>query len=318
LAGKFHELYPNIVVEVVGLPWTGMYDKILTTLQTEAAPDVVDVAVAWNIPYAQLGLLTPLDDYATTLDLSDFYKATLDTATWKGKLYGIPFRTEVGALGYNKTIFKESGLDPEKPPKTWDEAYEYGKKITVPGVKYFYSAGLGEKMHAVYEFLPLLWGNGGDILDAEYKKAVFNSDAGVEALDFLAKLYKEGLLPRDSISMSRDDMFSNYFLTGKAAAHLMGLYGLPTIKEKNPELYKNLGIAPYWKQPKGFEQYIQIGGWNRVIPIKSKNKEIAWKFVEFLSTPENQAYYTHTFPARKSGLKYKNAYGIDYRDPYVQ
>jgi len=317
LASRFEKENPNIKVEVVGLPWAGMFDKILSALQTESPPDVVDVAVAWNQPLAALGLVVNLDPYAKELDLTDFYKAALDTATYKGSLYGIPFRIEVGALMWNKKLFKEAGLDPEKPPTTWDELYEYAKKLTIPGRTYAVSYGFGEKMHAVYEFVIFLWGNGGDILDSEYKKAVFNSPEGIEALSFLTKLYQEGLMPKEAVSLTRDDMFDSYFLTEKSAMHHAGLYHLPKIKEKNPELYKNIGIAPIYKQSKGHVQYVQIGGWNRVIAKNSKNQDAAWKFIKFLSMPENQAFYTHTFPAVKSGLKYKNFYGIDYSDPYV-
>jgi len=321
LANEFMKSYPNIEVEVVGLAWEGMYDKMLSALPTAASPDVLDVAVAWNIPFAQLDLLMPLDQYISSspvIDLSDFYEPALATAKVGGKLYGIPFRTEVGGLVMNKTIAKKSGLDPEKAPTNWDEFYEYCKKATIPGSVYGTSMGFGEKLHAVWIYSAYLWGNGGDILTPDYKTAIFNSDAGVEALDFLVKLYKEGLMPKDAVTISGDDARDQYFVPEKALMMMGAVYFLPTIKQNNPSLYSNLLIAPYVKQPRGFAQYVQIGGWNRVISKRSKNPEAAWKLIEFLSTPEKQAWYTHTFPARKSGLKYKNYYGTDFSDPYVQ
>jgi multiple sugar transport system substrate-binding protein len=76
-------------------------------------------------------------------------------------------------------------------------------------------------------------------------------------------------------------------------------------------------IAPACKN-KEVKQYVQIGGWNRVIAKRSKNPDAAWKLIEFLSSPQNQAFYTHTFPGRKSALAYPNFYKIDYSDPYIK
>jgi multiple sugar transport system substrate-binding protein len=317
LVSNFKTIYPQIAVEVVGLPWTGMYDKMLSALQSEAPPDVLDVAVAWNIPFASLDLLLPLDQYAKSLDLSDFYEAALSTAKFKNILYGIPFRTETGGLILNKNILKASGLDPQTSPKTWDDFYEYCKKTTVPGKTYGASLGFGEKMHAVYEYLIFLWGNGGEILDETNKTALFNSSAGVEALEFLVKLYKEGLIPKDAVSKNRDAMFDEYFLQERSAMHHGAVYSVATIRDKNPNLYNNLLIAPACKN-KEVKQYVQIGGWNRVIAKRSKNPDAAWKLIEFLSSPQNQAFYTHTFPGRKSALSYPNFYKIDYSDPYIK
>ncbi|MEM3714645.1 MAG: extracellular solute-binding protein [Nitrososphaeria archaeon] len=317
LVSNFKSVYPNVDVEVVGLPWTGMYDKMLSALQSETPPDVLDVAVAWNIPFASLDLLLPLDQYSKSLDLSDFYESALSTAIFKGRLYGVPFRTETGGLLLNKGILKVSGLDPEKPPKNWDQLYEYCKATTVPGKTYGASFGFGEKMHAVYEYLIFLWGNGGEILDESNKTAVFNSSFGVEALEFLVKLYKEGLIPKDAVSKNRDTMFDEYFLQERAAMHHGAVYSVTYVRDKNPNLYNNLLIAPACKQ-KEVKQYVQIGGWNRVIAKKTKNPEAAWKLIEFLSSPQNQAFYTHTFPGRKSALAYPNFYKIDFSDPYIK
>ena len=69
--------------------------------------------------YAQSDLIIPLDD--TIQDKQDYVPAAIDYVTWDGKLWGIPYRIETHGVIYNKDHFKEAGLDPDKPPKTWDE-----------------------------------------------------------------------------------------------------------------------------------------------------------------------------------------------------
>jgi len=318
LAQTFMEAFPDVEIEVVALPWEGMYEKIFSALQSPSPPEVIDVAVAWNPPWAALGLLTPLEDFARKLDLTDFYESALETARWEGKLYGIPFRTETGGLIANKKILEESGLDPNTLPKTWDEFYLYCKKTTIPGERYGYSTGVGQPDHAVFEFSTFLWGNGGDYLSEDYSKPVFNSPEGVEALEFLCKLYREGLIPKDAPSITRDDAREQYFIPERSAMEMGAVYYLPTIRDKNPELYKNLIIDVMPKNKEDVERYVQIGGWNRVIPSKCKDPELAWTFIAFLSSPMNQAFYTHTFPARESGLEFPNYYGTSFKDPYVK
>lgn len=74
-----------------------------------------------------------LDDYvaASGMDTSVFFPATLDCCTYDGKLYGLPYMTDTRVLFYNKDHFRAAGLDPENPPKTWDEVLEYTKKLNL-------------------------------------------------------------------------------------------------------------------------------------------------------------------------------------------
>ena len=81
--------------------------------------------------YAQGDLVVPLDD--TIQDKSDYVKAALDYVTWNGKLWAIPYRIETHGVIYNKDHFKEAGLDPDKPPKTWDELLAAAKAMTKNG-----------------------------------------------------------------------------------------------------------------------------------------------------------------------------------------
>jgi len=320
LAQTFMEMFPKVEVKVVALPWEGMYEKIFSALQSASPPEVIDVAVAWNPPWAALGLLAPLDDYVqkSNLDLSDFYESALETAKWEKRLYGIPFRTETSGLIANKRILAESGLDPNTLPKTWDEFYLYCKKTTIPGERYGYSMGVGQPDHAIFHFSVFLWGNGGDYLSEDYSKPVFNSPEGVEALEFICKLYREGLIPKDAPSITHDDSREQYFIPERSAMEMGALYYLPTIRDKNPELYKNLVIDVMPKNKEDVKRYVQIGGWNRVISSKCEDPVLAWTFLAFLSSPMNQAFYTHTFPGRKSGLEFPNYYETNFKDPYVK
>ena len=79
-------------------------------------------------------VIVPFDEVATSAEdkawLKSFYPALMANGVTGGKTYGIPFQRSTIVLYYNKDAFKEAGLDPNKPPKTWAEMVEMGKKLT--------------------------------------------------------------------------------------------------------------------------------------------------------------------------------------------
>ena len=77
----FYKEYPDVKVNFEYLPWDGMEDKYLSALQAEAGPDVLDMAIAWTIPYASMGKLQKLDEYIekNSIDVSDYYEGAVKT-----------------------------------------------------------------------------------------------------------------------------------------------------------------------------------------------------------------------------------------------
>ena len=63
------------------------------------------------------------------LPSNDFYKATWEEASYQGHVYALPYGTDCRALFYNRSLFREVGLDPDKPPKTWKDLETYTKKL---------------------------------------------------------------------------------------------------------------------------------------------------------------------------------------------
>jgi multiple sugar transport system substrate-binding protein len=104
---------------------------VLTALQSGAAPDVIDVQHAWVNGYAQNGLVVA--GRRRVEGARRLYPGSLDYCTWNGKLWAIPYRIETHAVIYNKGAFKDAGLDPAKPPQTWDELVTAAAKTLSKG-----------------------------------------------------------------------------------------------------------------------------------------------------------------------------------------
>ena len=136
LCNDFNAENPDIVVEPV---YTGNYDDTVTKLQTAVQggtpPEVFVSLATQRFTMASTGMAMPLDDLiAADPDgqeyIDDFLPGFMEDSYVDGQIYSIPFQRSTMVMFYNKDAFKEVGLDPEKPPTTWDEVVEYGQKLT--------------------------------------------------------------------------------------------------------------------------------------------------------------------------------------------
>ena len=116
------------------------------------APDVLYVNFRISDSYIQQKFLYPLDDYveqwAKEEDLSErIYPPVWQVIKREGHIWAIPYQTYVITLQYRKDLFREAGLDPNRPPRNWDELFEYAKKLTYPE-KGQYGLGIAAGPHA--------------------------------------------------------------------------------------------------------------------------------------------------------------------------
>ena len=192
---KIAETYPALIaeweaktgntVEVQQIGWAQCQDKA-TTLA--AAGDPVALAYMGSRTLKQLAqneLIVPIP--YTEEEKASYYPHIVDTVTFNGQQWGIPTAFSTKALFWNKTLFEKAGLDPNTPPKTWDELYDMAKvikeKTGVPGY------GLPAKTmdNTMHQFLHYVYTNDGQVIDAD-GNIVLDSPQNLEALEFYKKL----------------------------------------------------------------------------------------------------------------------------------
>ena len=133
--------------------------------------------------------LVDLTDWTQQPDVNweDFVPGAREAATFEGKVLGIPALIDNLALVYNKTLFDEAGLEYPNADWTWDDLRAAAKALTDPAKKQFgFSYPMDASEDSVWHYEPLLWQNGGSILNEDNTQAAFNSPEGVEALEVLA------------------------------------------------------------------------------------------------------------------------------------
>jgi len=200
---EFNATHPDIQVtsQYIGSAWTGR-DKLLTAIAAGSPPDVCLVDDYWIPELAATGNIVDLGNYISANTALDVFPLFWKSASYEGEIWAMPYAASNLVLYYNKDLFREAGLDPNKPPTTWSQLAEYAKALTkdTNGDGKIDQWGLMMNTTAmkgvIYDFLPFLWQSGGDLFNKDYTKCTVDSSEAVQALKFLQDLiYVDQVMP---------------------------------------------------------------------------------------------------------------------------
>ncbi len=175
LAEAFEKEHPKVDVKYVSVPFGDANAKFKNAAGGGAgAPDVMRTEVAWVADFANLGYLAPLDDTPALDNPDDYLPQAFGSTKFKDKTYAVPQVIDTLGLFYNKRLLKEAGVE---VPKTFAELTAAAKQIKdKTGATALYLRG-----DDPYWFMPYLYGEGGDMVDARDKVVTIDDDAGVKA-----------------------------------------------------------------------------------------------------------------------------------------
>jgi multiple sugar transport system substrate-binding protein len=302
MARQFEASNPDIAVKTEITVSDGLPTRIQTALRSGSPPDLIEGQHGWVVPYAQSDLLLPLDDVLE--DRSDYVPASLEYDTWNGHLWGIPYRIETHGVFYNKRMFREAGLDPDRPPETWAALLDAAKQLTRKRPdgrnQYGYAVtGGGEIGNTLFRVLPLIWMNGGSILSGDGTRATVNQRAAVEAVTFYTDMLTVHHVSPPS-TLQDDGLASRrLFIAEAVAMYQSGQFDVAPIRTENPSLEFGVMMLPH---PEGRQPAAVLGGWSFIVPRLARHPDEAKRLVQFLTTPEHMGYFTDTFPARTSAM----------------
>jgi len=256
----------GIVVETDIMPWANLFERLAPALATNTAPVMLLLGSDKMFEYAASGGLIELDDFWDTvgLDPSGYAQNVIDCFKHEGKTYGIPMQYNTQYLYWNKTLFREAGLDPETPPKNFTELKEFAAKMTDKS-KEQYGFGLSTTgLNCYNNVTNFLWSNGGDWLNPEMTKAVCNSPEMIEVLTMLQGFAKDKITP---VGMTGADM-DNLYLNGQLGMYINGPWLINGARTN--ELDFGIGAVP--ASDKGFMQN-PGGGCAYMVTTSATDKE---------------------------------------------
>lgn len=297
LVQKFEAEHPEITVRLEVTTSDGLPQRILTALQSGAAPDLIEVQHAWVNGYASNNLVLPLNDVIE--DKDDYVPASLDYVSSGDNLWAIPYRIETLAILYNKAHFVAAGLDPENPPQTWEEFAAAAQALTRDGHSGFAITGGGEVGNTMNRNLPFMWMNGGNVISEDGTEVLVNSPETVAAVQYITDFYKNGYSPASTLE---NDGAANrkLFIAENVSMYQAGQFDLKPILEQNPGIDVGVMVNPH---PEGKASAGTLGGWSFILPAQAKNPDEAKVLLAFPARAENQAILTDTFPARVSAME---------------
>lgn len=279
IAKDFEKKHPDVTVDYVSVPFTDAQNKIKNAFSSgSGAPDVIRTEVAWTPEFASLGYLAPLDDVEGLGDQSAFLEQARASTRFEGKTYAVPQVIDSLGLFYNKRLLHEAGVE---PPQDLQQLKAASKKIKdETGATGFYLRG-----DDAYWFLPFLYGEGGDMVDAEAKEVTIDDESGVRAFAAARDLLDSGAAQTDAT-----DGYNNMqtaFKSGKVAMMVNGPWAVAdtyTGEEFKDE--SNLGVTtvPGGSAGRGSPQ----GGWNLAAYAGSDNLESSYAFMEYMASEEVQ------------------------------
>ena len=293
LMQEFHQANPTIEIVSSFMSLAEMQQKTVAAIAGGAPPDLWINAAMVRPELIVDGAVVPLDKFGKVPD--DFYPASNNASVRGGQRWGLPNNGGVPVIWYHEALFQQAGLDPSKPPKTWDDLVAYGKQLTNPDKKQFGfivpNRPYPWTTEAWYGFILQA---GGDFLTPDRSAVAFNQEPGVEALKFWSDLF---LVHKTSPmqTFDADSLVSTY---GTGTIGMFPMYPVLTTRIKSfPFTSRN---TPY---PTKVKQGAHFAGNYTTIAAASKNQEAAFAWCQWWWQAEINAKWcsgTGGLPARQS------------------
>jgi len=289
------EAKTGIKVNLVILPFSAMKEKQLIELTSRSSTyDVIGLDYRDVAGYGEAGWMVDINSYINSskadpnLKINDFLPTSLQGLRWKGKLNGFPFYVESTMLMYRKDLYNDKGL---AVPDTWDQLYQNALKLNMDtnkdGKVDFYGYTIRGRRAVGYN--DYIWNGylksyGGSYFDSDWKP-VFNSAAGLKALEMYVKMLTE-CGPPDAATQGYEEVMQT-MMQGRTAqvidATMLGAWledpAQSTVVGKN-----GWAMVPKGSTRRGNSFFLMGVG----IPTFSKKQDAAYKFIEWATSHDIQ------------------------------
>jgi ABC-type glycerol-3-phosphate transport system substrate-binding protein len=286
---SFEAANPEIDVEMEIVPWAEQQQRLVTALTTGGLPDVSMLGNNVVAQFQAAGALAPLDEYFAAYGEEHGYDVAADV--WPGdkgyynldgKWWASPVIVETRALYYRKDLMEQAGLDPNQPPRTWEELIDAAAKITEATDTYGWAAPMSLDYFTVQNFMSTYLSHGARMLN-DQGQCGFDTPEFRQALEIYTSAYERGVTHPDAPSMP-GQAFRRGFLDGNFAMIIDSPNIAKDIENENPEWADQIGIAMVPEGPEGRAGF--LGGWPLLLWNESEVKDAAAKWIMYATRPE--------------------------------
>ncbi|WEB38949.1 sugar ABC transporter substrate-binding protein [Streptomyces yunnanensis] len=291
---EFEKKYPGTKVKWIDQPAEGYPQKLSADAAAGTLPDVVNVSPDLAYPLAKAGLALDIGTAAGT------YRGEYLDGAWRSQempglsgVYAFPWYLNTGPMFYNKDLFRKAGLDPAKPPTTYDRLF--ADALTM--------ARKSDRRIAMLAGAPSIedFGRYGvRLMDARGTEFTFNEPKGVELLTRYRQLYAAGALDAQALTAVAESA-GRKFQQQSVAMNPGSALDLENFQRDAPDLYKNIGITDAVNNTGKANMYVQ----GLMVSADSKAKPAAVAFAHFVTDRRHQMAFAEqvaVFPSTKGSL----------------
>jgi N,N'-diacetylchitobiose transport system substrate-binding protein len=300
---EFNKTHPDVKVTFERQQWTGIVEKLTTSLSSSDSPDVIELGNTQAQAFEAAGALKDLTADKAALGGDDLLQSLVEAGTYDGKFYGVPYYAGARVVLYRKDLFTKSGLS---VPTTIDELLAAANKLKADNAATANFSGMYLPGKNWFAALPYIWVEGGDIAvqNGDSWKGMLASDKSVTGLTEFQKFIQETSgAPKDG------DDSKDYIAFCNGEVGMMPAPGWKPGQIINkddgcPAMEANIGAFAMPGLTAGTTSPAFLGGSNLAISAKSKSPDLADELLKILVSKDYQKQFADqgTIPALKSLL----------------
>lgn len=272
---EFEAENTGLKVNVTAVPWDAAHNKYQTAIAGGTTPDIAQMGTTWMTDFSNA-----FDPMPTEISTDGFFPTALESSIINGTKFGVPWYVDTRAFFYRTDLAEKSGFT--EFPTTWEGLHSISEAMqekadTKYGIQL--TPGGSDSNQAV---LPFLWSNGAEMMNGDQTKWTFDTPEMIGAFEFYQSFFKDGLA---NINPTVGDEVAD-FVNGTSPI----LLGSPSMisqlnKAGGTGFDEKFAVAmlPTKDSATSF-----IGGSNLVTFKNSKNRDAAWRVIEWFSKPETQ------------------------------
>jgi multiple sugar transport system substrate-binding protein len=279
LAKEFEALNPGVKIKVEAIPFDAAHDKLATAITAGTTPDISQIGTTWMGEFATQAL----DPTPASIDKSVFFEGAQKTTEVGGTSYGVPWYVETRLVYYRKDLAAKAGFT--TLPTDWAGLKSMAKAMqTKAGAKWGIDLQPGGQ-GSWQSVLPFAWSNGAEVATADQKKYTFDTPEMVEAAKYYQSFFTDKIAAKQLPENSR----APSFVDGSVPMFISGPWEMGGLNELGKAGFeKKYGVM---QMPKQKTATSFVGGSDLAVFKSSKNRDSAWKFVQWLSDPKTQVKF---------------------------
>ncbi len=292
IAAAFEKATPGIKVDLVYLPASGDYRNRLDADIAAGAPaDVVFINYQRYATLAAKNQLAPIGDYlaaSTRIKESDYYPAAMAPVKWQGKTWCLPSNMSSAVIYYNKSLFDDAKVAYPKAGWAWDDFVAAARALTRDDTALGRIFGYGSEI-SLFRVAPYVWSAGGEVFDNSDKptKLTLDTDTAVAAVQRYIDLQVKFRAAPNAAAEKAEDSLTR-FMNGKLGMYMDSRRVVALFRDTIKDSF-DWDVAALPSQGKTTSI---LHSDDYCIPAGSKNKDAAWKLIEFAAGPAGQTTMT--------------------------